>query len=91
MKYFNPRGPLGPRHYHPVFDALVGLISIHAVLWDRDIRTLTKEDFSANFNPRGPLGPRRTSLRVFRSGGYFNPRGPLGPRRQASQEGIHGR
>ena len=62
MKYFNPRGPLGPRHYHPVFDALVGLISIHAVLWDREIRTVSKEDIRANSIPCGPLGQRRTSL-----------------------------
>ena len=34
-------------------------ISIHAVLWDRDIRCECASPNSSDFNPRGPLGPRR--------------------------------
>ncbi len=34
--YFNPRGPLGPRLGHNSYCRYDNLISIHAVLWDRD-------------------------------------------------------
>ena len=34
------------------------IISIHAVLWDRDRARGTKEGGLEHFNPRGPLGPR---------------------------------
>ena len=34
-------------------------ISIHAVLWDRDLSTISKRSRLTYFNPRGPLGPRR--------------------------------
>ena len=58
MRYFNPRGPCGPRRRGTgkTYGSLC--ISILAVLADRDNRLPQLQIHLKNFNPRGPCGPR---------------------------------
>ena len=57
------------------------VISILAVLADRDIIRRSRSGSRKNFNPRGPCGPRRARPAVIKPRPpYFNPRGPCGPR-----------
>ena len=86
-RYFNPRGPCGPRPFDWFCPVKKFTISILAVLADRDACCSAAMPTAAHFNPRGPCGPRPT---LFPSGlmrlSYFNPRGPCGPRHGQCKE-----
>ena len=58
-KYFNPRGPCGPRHGTGFETGRYLGISILAVLADRDLPWISVISSSSYFNPRGPCGPRQ--------------------------------
>ena len=80
-KYFNPRGPCGPRLRYCCKPMSVFYFNPRGPCGPRREPSASSLAYPHNFNPRGPCGPRP------KNGGenygiyHFNPRSPCGPRR----------
>ena len=77
---FYPRPPRGGRHGAGVHLALLGVISIHALREEGDVRTRSRRLHQMYFYPRPPRGGRRRSQTIGTHTAHFYPRPPRGGR-----------